>query len=157
MKKNLLQQPKQIIMELTIEHLAPYLPYGLKGIQEVNGLIWWLHKESNICRTEDNYHSISVNDFLIFELKPILRPLSDLNRTDIEVGSEKYEGYFHFLDEKYYTHTRDIKHLKRVVNEDERWVYSIPWYLMNHLFEWHFDVFGLIESGLAIDINTLNK
>ena len=24
------------------------------------------------------------------------------------------------------------------------------------LFEWHFDVFGLIEKWLAIDINTLN-
>lgn len=29
--------------------------------------------------------------------------------------------------------------------------------LFNKLFQWHFDVFGLIESGLAIDINTLNK
>lgn len=25
------------------------------------------------------------------------------------------------------------------------------------LKEWHFDIYGLIESGLAIDINTLNK
>ena len=24
------------------------------------------------------------------------------------------------------------------------------------LFEWHFDIFGLIEKGLAIDINTLS-
>lgn len=28
---------------------------------------------------------------------------------------------------------------------------------MEKLFEWHFDVFGLIEKGLAIDISTLNK
>jgi hypothetical protein len=27
--------------------------------------------------------------------------------------------------------------------------------LFQKLFEWHFDVFGLIEQGLAIDINTL--
>lgn len=27
--------------------------------------------------------------------------------------------------------------------------------LIEKLFEWHFDVFGLIEQGLAIDINTL--
>ena len=25
------------------------------------------------------------------------------------------------------------------------------------LFEWHFDVFGLIPEGLAIDINTLES
>lgn len=29
--------------------------------------------------------------------------------------------------------------------------------LYEKLFEWHFDVFGLIEAGLAIDINTLNQ
>ena len=28
--------------------------------------------------------------------------------------------------------------------------------LFEKLFEWHFDVFGLIEKGLAIDINTIN-
>ncbi len=27
--------------------------------------------------------------------------------------------------------------------------------LFQQLFEWHFDIFGLIEKGLAIDINTL--
>jgi len=29
--------------------------------------------------------------------------------------------------------------------------------LFEKLFEWHFDVFGLIEKGLAIDINTLKQ
>lgn len=29
--------------------------------------------------------------------------------------------------------------------------------LMQKLIEWHFDVFGLIEKGLAVDINTLEK
>lgn len=29
--------------------------------------------------------------------------------------------------------------------------------LFDKLFEWHFDVFGLIPNGLAIDINLLNK
>lgn len=29
--------------------------------------------------------------------------------------------------------------------------------LMQKLIEWHFDVFGLIEKGLAIDINTLKN
>lgn len=29
--------------------------------------------------------------------------------------------------------------------------------LFQKLYEWHFDVFGLIEQGLAININTLNQ
>ena len=28
---------------------------------------------------------------------------------------------------------------------------------MNNLFEWNFDIHGLIGDGLAIDINTLNQ
>ena len=33
----------------------------------------------------------------------------------------------------------------------------LPNGIVLQLFEWHFDVFGLIEKGIAIDINTLNK
>ena len=36
-------------------------------------------------------------------------------------------------------------------------VYPYQNKLRSKLFEWHFDVFGLIEKGLAIDINTLNN
>ena len=32
----------------------------------------------------------------------------------------------------------------------------IEYAAMEILFEWHFDVFGLIDKGLAIDINSLN-
>ena len=28
-------------------------------------------------------------------------------------------------------------------------------FINNKLLEWHFDIYGLIENGLAIDINTL--
>lgn len=31
------------------------------------------------------------------------------------------------------------------------------WEVRDKLFEWHFDVFGLIKVGLAIDINTLSE
>lgn len=33
----------------------------------------------------------------------------------------------------------------------------IPYIGMKNLFANHYDVFGLIKRGLAIDINTLNK
>ncbi len=29
--------------------------------------------------------------------------------------------------------------------------------VVKKLFEWHFDIFGLIPAGLAIDINTLKR
>ncbi len=31
----------------------------------------------------------------------------------------------------------------------------LPLYVCEYLFKWHFDVYGMIESGEAIDINTL--
>ena len=32
---------------------------------------------------------------------------------------------------------------------------NTPYWIMEKLFKWHFDVFNLLEKGLAIDINTL--
>jgi hypothetical protein len=34
---------------------------------------------------------------------------------------------------------------------------SFPCWVIQILFEYHFDIFNLIPQGLAIDINTLNK
>ena len=65
--------------KIEIKHLAPYLPYGLKvhhstlGPHEISGY-----------RTTQHGISILANDThigFIEELKPILRPLSDLTKT----------------------------------------------------------------------------
>ena len=66
--------------------------------------------------------------------KPILHPLSDL--TDYVSQS--------LLDRIENSSSRDLT---------ESLNYNSVCYLLEH----HFDVFGLIEKGLAIDINTLNK
>ena len=33
----------------------------------------------------------------------------------------------------------------------------LPYGVVEKLLEWHFDIFGLLEKGLAVDINTINK
>ena len=33
----------------------------------------------------------------------------------------------------------------------------IEWCVMNKLIKWHFDVFGLIDRGLAVNINDIQK
>ena len=50
------------------------------------------------------------------------------------------------------THKEGIELLKEGKLIDE-----LPHGLVSILYEFHFDVFGLIENGLAIDINTLNN
>ena len=84
---------------------------------------------------------------------PILRPLSDLVK-EIEVNGEKFVPTDYFED-KYYT--LDLhKQCERII-EDENWINQSDYMLIDYLFEWHFDVFGLIDAGLAIDINTLTN
>ena len=42
-----------------------------------------------------------------------------------------------------------------VYSKDTYWIESMPYAIVSKLLEWHFDIDGLIEKGLAIDINTL--
>ena len=35
-------------------------------------------------------------------------------------------------------------------------LYSYPYGMIDLLCKWHFDVFGLIPKGLAVDINSIN-
>jgi len=68
-------------------------------------------------------------------VKPILRPLSDM--TD---------------EEKNYFELWSFEIMKEDLNQVQRNALKIKWYLYNH-----FDLFGLIEAGLAIDKTTIKK
>jgi hypothetical protein len=135
--------------KLTIKEIAPYLPYGLKAAclnVAQYGLTKPLIKEleaSNILTLIDYDPTY----------KPILRPLSDLTKEILHNG-EKFVPV-EWLEEKYYTlglHKQCEK-----LAEDSRWVNHSDYLLIIHLLEWHFDIFGLLEKGLAIDINTLKN
>tara|TARA_R110000751_G_scaffold265606_1_gene364666 strand:- start:12 stop:398 length:387 start_codon:yes stop_codon:yes gene_type:complete len=128
-------------MKLELKHLAPYLPYALK----IQGITHGEIAELSCC-TETSVN-ITTRSFQygmwadIFDIKPILRPLSDLTK-EINMDGDMVSAY---------------EILPRREKED----YKNPiigywsWDAMQILFEWHFDVFGLIELGLAIDKNTL--
>jgi len=72
-------------MKLELKHLAPYLPYGLKGLGKFpNG--------------KNNIRDINVNNIMAFvdndiNSKPILRPLSDLAK-ETEYGGMFDHQYF---------------------------------------------------------------
>jgi hypothetical protein len=135
-------------MKLELKHLAPYLPYGLKGFYmdadydkqiEVEGLYNY-----------DDIYNSEHGDMSFDYFKPILRPLSDLTK-EIEVNGEKFVPIKH----KDIKTTSTLKHVAKY-NFDYKELNFARWDVIQKLFEWHFDVFGLIEKGLAIDINTLN-
>jgi hypothetical protein len=122
-------------MELQLKHLAPYLPYQLKIL--------------------DGWGDIKILDYSYLKnphCKPILRPLSDLG---------KYIDSFQLIDSfdtVYCEITNTLKLFPHGGFNNVEWSFLIDNYiLLQKLFELHFDVFELIEKGLAIDINTLNK
>ena len=166
---------------LTIKELAPYLPYELKlyGASD----IWVIHSISveEICIANGLHtQTLSFNDCLSDYL-PLLRPLSDLTKPITHNGEtfvpmEKLCNDFcyrtpcnpEFGKSKILMHADNggglkwwfVYHRNKMtfeLSDDNRDMsnHTIPQYEMfQKLFEWHFDVFGLIERNLAIDINT---
>lgn len=85
----------------------------------------------------------SIKDFRL-----CLRPLSDLTK-EIE-----HKGHTIIPIDYISTSTQDGQRtMRRVANEQEMDV--LDYWKVQRLFEMHFDVFGLIPAGLAVDINTL--
>jgi hypothetical protein len=158
-------------MKLELKHLAPYLPYDLK-LQILEHPFGIIPRNFELdCGHDFNYHLQQGN------VKPIIRPLSDLTKEINHNGGKfvpivellkiahpnwykekignryseieyKNVGWYHRAYFSFMA-TKDIEiHTGFMQNE--------PLWKIEKLFEWNFDVFGLIEEGLAIDINTLS-
>lgn len=122
-------------MKLELKHLAPYLPYKVKIL---NG--WGDIHTMNYTHLDDNG-----NNGVIFGIKPILRNLSDLTK-EIEHNGEKFVPIDYFLGE-------DVDLVENAVQIND--LSYLPYNIVQKLLEWNFDVFGLIEKGLAINYNDI--
>ncbi|KQC33998.1 hypothetical protein AAU57_12150 [Nonlabens sp. YIK11] len=148
-------------MQLELKHLAPYLPYGLKAQASLE-LYNENQKETFDVRALSKHRVIMRDEweFDYEDVKPILRPISDLNKGIDNKAycsiyplnkywhyhnySKSSTGYFQF-GHGYESH--------EILIEDK----TVPYEVFEKLFEWHFDVFCLIDAGLAVNINDLNK
>jgi hypothetical protein len=126
--------------KLELKHLSAYLPYGLKIENQGNKLVREL-----VCElAHENHIQRKISIGLILGMahinKPILRPLSDLNKDIVGV---------------FYNDLQDdtLEHLINEITNGE--LPYMSWTFNTFLISKHFDVFGLIKKGLAIDINTL--
>lgn len=129
-----------IMKKLELKHLAPYLPYEVWGYFpkekyqfKIKGIGYSQIVDNELIIT-DTY-----DEFRFEDVKPILRPLSDLKKREFALYIPSKCDFDLDFD------TEDLTGFNFIELLDE----------MNFLFEHHFDVFGLIEKGLAIDINTL--
>jgi len=154
-------------MKLELKHLASYLPYGLKVYVYGQTIfdnhiceLKWLDA-SNQAFFDGDWNNISENSEYF---KPILRPLSDLTK-EIEVNGEKFVPieFFEISDDENKNKEYDYGNIKLIrsleslsknafVND----ISYLPYGVVEKLYEWHFDIYGLIENNLAIDKKTIS-
>lgn len=138
---------------LKLKHLAPYLPYRLKGLAQNEFYSGEIETINSLCEDE----IVTSADCITYgSFKPILIPLSYLTK-EIEVNGEKFVPI-----EKLKERDSDIEFLgfyqstfAFIIDEKAVGIMAIPYYIIQQLIEWHFDIFNLIEKGLAVDINTI--
>lgn len=137
--------------ELKLKHLAHYLPYGLKI------------KGGNPIRIDDlTPQRLGTIIEIDTKIKPILRPLSDLTKIiEYRTGTYCVMDLYYDIEQN----ERDLFELEGVIPQYwqstiemfKNWPTRIDWGFVKIMLEHHFDVFGLIDKGLAIDINTLDN
>lgn len=171
--------------QLTLEHIAPYLPYGLYGLAEDRTRLDKLlgvygtggHSLTMCCRV--NNHNTVDYRIEIEDLKPLLRPM-DLTTAIIVDGKEvipivelakiSFPNVKWYLandfscrglaeDRERFAYRRDLKAFVAAYRGLIEKVEIVPNQIA--LFQWlaknKFDYMGLIPLGLAIDVNTLNE
>jgi len=169
---------------ITLEEIAGYFPYKLKCIY-VNTKVELILIDTTVNASEGAsialYHHIgrSMHYCGLTSFKPILRPLSDLTR-EIEHNGGKFMpivelakiGIPYKIDAVLFTEVIEDTYALHYESKDEEYVFGfdkdgfyhkcvMPLHALNQLqlfqklYEWHFDIHGLIEQGDAIDINTL--
>lgn len=147
-------------MKLEPKYITPYLPYSIRFSCNYSGKTYLsiatgIIGDNIYDEFSDKYWSYNIQ---FDDVKLILRNLSDLTK-EIEHNGERFVPKDELLDDDDATWeddgamwSRDLFNKNTIPDTD-----FVPYGLMQKLLSWHFDIYGLIEAGLAIDINTLNK
>ncbi|MCO6358191.1 hypothetical protein [Roseivirga pacifica] len=143
-------------MNLTIEHLAPRLPYGLK-LQNKFGEIGTLNGVYN-----EGEEPISMFDVVkgasgkLEDVKPILRPLSIIHSFINHTGS--WRSIAASCEGRYIVDAQYDESAGVVLSVEDGNGCSLQPSIDDYkvLYKLHLDTDGLIEAGLAIDVSTLD-
>jgi hypothetical protein len=131
-----MNQLDQTVMKLELKYLVPYSIYGLTGLW-VNGKNR-IYKVTNICVSRDG--NISFGHSLKTRYKhEINRPLSEFKPLLIPMW-ELTDAFVRQFDWAYAVNV--INHVKNNSIDIKTW---------HALVAEHYDVFGLIEQGLALN------
>ena len=150
-------------MKLELKHLAPYLPYGLKAVIR-------LREDSSLpiddeCVVTVSCFEVAYLDSEYEEFKPILRPLSDLSSLSddkIQINEHAINTLLGYGDIEFSHYKGDLDFIHegdpdQGYDSSKTINFNTFELVRTELLKGHYDVFGLIKKGLAIDINTLKK
>lgn len=148
------KQSSYLYVENRLRHINQYLSYKLR-VKTPLGFGYIIIDQNNYRVEYDNGKYENLVKSLRFwknDFKLILHNLSDLTK-EIEVNGEKFVPIDYLVDKMKLTIGGLSKFgiTQRILNEP----FTIDYWAFERLISWHFDVFGLIEKNLAIDINTL--
>ena len=141
-------------MKLETKHLAPYLPYNLKcevlnsGQEKEIGEMIAVYDDNSAC-----FGNIIESEKGFEYIKPILRPIQEVElffENQWALGND--EDVRKYLDADFLWQNGNIE-----VNEIQLMKAEyLPYGTLQVLLKYNFDVFDLIDKGLAIDVNTLS-
>lgn len=173
--------------QLTIEHIYPFFLFDLKmKSNDENYNYSGVKVEPNIVELDSiskrGYVAFDgIPGFYPVEhFKPILHPFSDITKPITVEGYNEGKEFVPIIAlaqlNGAYEDEHDVKRLYTKVTNSYELFYNtashiddcvlsiqdgfidtLNYEIVLQLYEWHFDIHGLIEYGLAIDINTLNK
>ena len=124
-----------IITKLEIEHIIPYLPYGL-----------WVMIDDVMCEVEgvdlDSKDTIIVErvNYKLTDIKPCLIPLEDFEKIE-EIVDEFSDNTLAVFKENFFGFGSHV-----ILNRFDYVDYNV----MLMMFKWHVDIFQLIDLGLVI-------
>lgn len=114
-------------MRLEMKHLLPYLPYGLKAM--VGNIEKDVLMHQNYSNNYQIWFMILLGDAQVVA-KPLLRPLDELTKE--EIGAIGYSNL-------------------ELLKSNIQFGFHLRYKDVEYLVSKHFDVFGLIDKGLAVE------
>lgn len=143
--------------ELTLEILAPYLPYSILGTD--NSKDYYSLDLMSVYNQDEKYQKRNISYWLIYHIKPFLRPISDLNK-EINHNGQTFiprNGIVNLMLalEPESFDCVESGHIWFDTIVFNNGIKSLPYSCMMKLYKWHFDIHDLINKGLAVDFNTL--
>ena len=127
---------------LELKHLSAYLPYGLKMTRNgfIGQLITLKDDKESIAETFEFQVSCSnwwENTDDCNHYKPLLRPLSQLSK-EIDHNGDRFVPM-------------DLLAEDSCFYFDKEYVLRQPYWVVEKLLSWHFDIYQLLENNLAIE------